>query len=130
MEAIERVRATFEKDRFATENGAVIDRIGDHFAACSLTIDERHFNAVGTVMGGVPFMLADFTFAVASNWQKPGTVSLNSTITFLGVAKGTRLLAEANCIKNGKSTCCYRIDVHDDLSNPVAAVMITGYHKG
>lgn len=126
---IEEVRSLFENDRFATENGAVIDSIGDHTATCSLTLTKRHQNAMGSLMGGVPFMLADFTFAVASNWQQPGTVSLNSSITFLGTAKGTRLSATAVCVKSGRSTCCYRVDVIDDLGTQIAAVMITGFHK-
>ena len=84
---------------------------------------------MGAVMGGVPFTLADFAFAVASNWQNPGTVSISSNIAFLGVAKGDKLIAEAACVKDGRSTCYYRIDVYDDLKRPVAAVTITGFHK-
>ena len=96
---------------------------------CSLKINDNHKNAVGAVMGGVPFMLADFAFAVAANHQEPKSVSLNSTITFLGVAKGEKLIAEANCIKNGRSTCYYSITVCDDLNNLVAEVNITGFNK-
>lgn len=129
MNSIDEVRAFFEKDRFATENGAVIDEIGDHYAKCSMKIADRHMNAMGSLMGGATFTLADFTFAVASNWQKPGTVSISSNIAFLGVPKGSSLIAEAVMVKNGRTTCYYRIDIDDDLGNKVAAVTITGYHK-
>lgn len=129
METIEEVREMFRKDRFATENGVVIDEIGAHYARCSLRLADRHRNAMGAVMGGALFMLADFAFAVASNWQVPGTVSLNASITYLGVAKGETLSAEAVCVKDGRTTCCYRIDIHDEKGTPVAAVMTTGYHK-
>ena len=71
----------FQNDRFATENGAVIEEVDDHYAKCSLKIENRHRNAMGAVMGGVYFTLADFALAVASNWQKMGYVSLNSEIT-------------------------------------------------
>lgn len=129
MNSIEGVREMFEKDRFATENGAVIDEIGDHYAKCSMEIAERHKNAMGALMGGATFTLADFAFAVASNWQKPGTVSISSNIAFLGVAKGSRITAEAVMVKDGRTTCYYRIDINDDLGNKVAAVTIMGYHK-
>ena len=129
METIEEVRTLFAKDRYATESGAVIDEIGDHYAKCSLKLGELHKNAMGGVMGGVPFTLADFAFAVASNWQEPGSVSLSSNMTFLGTAKGECLIAEARCVKNGRTTSYYRIDVTDELGNPVAAVTTTGYHK-
>lgn len=130
MEAktLEEVQKLFANDRFATENGAVIEAVGDHCATCSLVLEARHRNAMGAVMGGVSFTLADFAFAVASNWQKIGTVSLHSDIAYLGVAKGTRLIAQASCVKDGRTTCYYRIDVRDDLGNPVAAVNTTGYH--
>ena len=67
---LEGVRKIFEADRFATENGAVIEEIGEHSAICSLDITESHCNAMGAVMGGTYFMLADFAFAVAANWEK------------------------------------------------------------
>ena len=127
---LEEVRKIFEGDRFATENGAVIEEIGDHSAVCSLVIADSHRNAMGAVMGGTYFMLADFAFAVAANWQKMGCVSLRSDISFLGVAKGEKLIAKAVCVKDGKTTACYRVDVTDDLGNLTATVTATGYHVG
>ena len=40
------------------------------------------------------------------------------------------LIAEAFCVKNGKTTSCYRIDVKDELGNLAATVTATGYHVG
>lgn len=127
---LEEIRMIFEGDRFATENGAVVEEIGDHTATCSLVITDSHRNAMGAVMGGTYFMLADFAFAVAANWEKMGCVSLHSDISFLGAAKGKKLIAEAFCVKNGKTTSCYRIDVKDELGNLAATVTTTGYHVG
>ena len=125
---IEEVRKIFEGDRFATENGAVIDEIGERSATCSLEITGSHRNAMGAVMGGTYFMLADFAFAVAANWQRMGCVSLHSDISFLGSPRGKRLIAKAICIKNGKSTAVYRIDVSDELGNLTATITTTGYN--
>lgn len=115
------------QDRFATENGAVIDEVDDHYAKCSLKIEDRHRNAMGAVMGGVYFTLADFALAVASNWQEMGSVSLNSEIAYLTAAKGEKLTAEAVCIKNGRTTGYYKIDVRDEFGNLAAAVTATTY---
>ena len=123
MKPTEETVRTFQNDRFATENGAVIEEVDDHYAKCSLTVEDRHRNA----MGGVYFTLADFALAVASNWQEMGHVSLNSEITYLTPAKGEKLTAEAVCVKNGKTTGYYRIDVKDDLGNLAAAVTATTY---
>ena len=127
---LEEVRSIFEGDRFATENGAIIEEIGDHSATCSLLITDSHRNAMGAVMGGTYFMLADFAFAVAANWEKMGCVSLRSDISFLGAAKGKKLIAKAVCVKDGRTTACYRVDVTDELGNLAATVTATGYHVG
>ena len=125
---LEEVRKIFEGDRFATENGAVIEEIGHHSATCSLLITDSHRNAMGAVMGGTYFMLADFAFAVAANWEKMGCVSLRSDISFLGAAKREKLIAKAVCIKDGRTTACYRVDVTDEYGNLAATVTATGYH--
>lgn len=127
--SLEDVRKMFENDRFATENGMMIEETGDGYAKCSMVLEARHRNAMGAVMGGASFTLADFAFAVAANWRKVGTVSLSSNITYLGTAKGERLVAEAVCVRDGRSTAYYRIRVQDELGNPVAEVTTTGFRK-
>ncbi len=128
-EEIEKARKFFDGDRFAVENGAVIEAIGDHYARCSMKLEPKHRNAVGIVMGGAYFTLADFAFAVAANWQRVGTVSLTSNITFCGAAKGEYICAEAVCKKDGRSTCLYEINVKDELGNLAAVVSINGFHR-
>lgn len=125
---IEEIREVFEKDRFAVENGIVIDEVGENYAKCSVVLTERHKNAMGGIMGGVHFTLADFTFAVASNSGSMGTVALNTDISFLNPVKGKKLTAEANLVKDGHSTCCYNVRVTDDLGNIVAEVKTIGFH--
>lgn len=124
---LEEIRQRFSEDKFATENGAFIEEVGEHYAKCSMPLTGHHRNAMGAVMGAAYYTLADFTFAVAANWQQMGCVSLNATVSYLGAAKGDCLIAEAICLKNGRSTCCYRIDVRDEPGNLVAAVTTTGY---
>ena len=120
MKPSEEIVRFFEKDRFAAETGAVIDEIDDRYARCSLTLEAKHKNALGAVMGGVYFTLADFAFAVASNWQGDTMVSLNSQIAYLGAAKGNMLIAEAVCLKD-------EIRIKDELGNTAAVVSTTGY---
>lgn len=127
MKPSEETIRLFENDRFATENGAVIDEVDEGYAKCSLRLEDRHRNAMGAVMGGVYFTLADFALAVASNWKEMGNVSLNSEIAYLTAAKGEKLIAEAFCVKNGRTTGYYRIDVKDELGTLVAAVTSTTF---
>lgn len=78
-------------------------------------------------MGGAIFTLADFAFAVASNWNKTASVSLSASISFLGGAKGAKLIAEAVKLKEGRKTCYYEVTVCDELGNQVAHMTSNGY---
>ena len=127
-QTLEQIRELFAKDRYATENGMVIDDASEHYAKCSVTLTERHRNAMGGVMGGVHFTLADFAFAVASNQGDERTVALNTDISYIGAVKGSRLIAEAKLIKNGRSACFYIVNVSDDLGNLAAVVKCSGFH--
>lgn len=127
LDTLESVRQYFQKDRFATESGAVIEMVEDGAARCSMRLTEHHKNARGAVMGGVIFTLADFAFAVASNWQGKVQVSRTSQITFLGTAKGGQLIAAARRIKEGRHTCYYLVEISDELGTQVAYVTMDGF---
>ena len=129
MSEIEKVREIFKNDRFATEMGAQIDEIGDHSAKVSLIINEHHKNAMGGVMGGVYFTLADFAFAVASNWQNPGVVGVNVDASFIGVPKSEKIFARATLVKDGRTICTYKVDVTDENGDPVSVMQCMGFRK-
>ncbi|MEG1688033.1 MAG: PaaI family thioesterase [Angelakisella sp.] len=130
MSYLEDARAFFKADYFATETtGITIDEVELGYAKCSLTIAQKHMNAGNMVMGGAIFTLADFAFGIAANAGQPMTITLNSTISYLGVAKGKRLLAEARVIKAGRSTCVVTVEVSDELGTPVAIATMTGFRK-
>lgn len=127
MQSLDDYREFFNADLFATEaTGCVIEEVSENYSKCSLELKAKHINGAGTVMGGVIFTLADFAFAVAANPCKAQTVTSNSNITFLGKAKGKRLIAQTRLIKDGRTTCLYEIEVTDDLGNKVALVTSLG----
>ena len=124
---LEDARKFFGEDFYATKStGIQIDEIGEHYAKCSFEITRNHQNAYGGLMGGAIFTLADFAFAIASNFRSVKTVSLSSQITYLSAAKGKHVIAETRLIKDGHSTCCYEINITDDLGTKIALVTITG----
>ena len=129
MSALEEIRNRFKKDRFATEAaGIVIDHAEPGKAVCSLTLEEKHMNKNNVPMGGAVFTLADFTCAIASNgYSEKKTVSQQVSITFLAPAKGSRLIAEASCLRAGRTTAFYAVDVKDELGNYVAHATMNGY---
>ena len=127
MSDLEKAREFFDGDFFATKaTGIIIEEVGEHFARCSFEINRNHQNAYGGVMGGAIFTLADYTFAVSSNFNQPQTVSITSQINFIGMAKGKKLVSESHLIKDGRSICVYGIDITDELGTKVAFVTFTG----
>lgn len=130
LDVLKKVQERFANDRYATDNGAVIEGVGDGYARIVMELDDHHYNAVGGVMGGAIFTIADFAFAVASNWQDKTVVSQTAQITYLGRVKGKRMIAEARQMKDGRSMCYYVVDVTDELGNRVAHVTSSGFHVG
>ena len=125
--SLEEAREYFKGDRFATDSGMVLDEFGDGSASCSVELGEGHRNANGGIMGGVMFTLADFAFAVAANNKHMPTVAQQVSINYLNAAKSGRLTAKASCIKDGRSTCVYNVDVTDDSGRDIARFTATGF---
>ena len=130
MTDLERAKAFFAKDTFATEvTGIEIAEVAKGYAKCRLPIEDKHKNAVGAVMGGVLFTLADFTFAVAANFDADAvTVTLATQIQYLSPAKGDLLFAQSRLLKNGRHNCFYEITVTDNCGTTVAIASVTGAH--
>lgn len=129
MTPLEEARKYFADDCYATcSTGCDILEVGEKYAKCVLHLDGRHCNAVGQVMGGVAYTLADFTFAVAANFRQGKTVTVNASISYLGTVKGKVLYGESRLIKDGRRNCFYEVSVTDDMGNLVAVANFTGVH--
>lgn len=126
FDSIDIMREYFADDEFATKClGARIDSYEPGRSVVSMDIDDRHHNAAGFVMGGVPFTLGDFALAVCSNVGQPHSSSVVCSIEYLRRAKGSRLIATCTADKSGRRLGFYTIDVHDDLGTHVAKMTAT-----
>jgi acyl-CoA thioesterase len=121
--SLEAARAYFGNDRYATERcGAQIDEAARGRAVCSFVIQPWHLNAMGNVMGGAVFTLADFALAVASNFGQQPHVTVTSSVEYLTAAKGERLTATCTADRSGSRLGFYTTRVEDDLGRLVALV--------
>ena len=130
MNSLTEIREAFSRDRFSTNQAGIrIVSVQPDTAVCEMPITPEHLNARGTVMGGAIFTLADFTAAVAANAfaQCTNTISLHADISYLSPAKGTKLIATARCIKQGRTTALHTIEIRDDLNTLVAYANMNGY---
>lgn len=132
MPTLDDLKKRFQDDRYATRlTGAEIREAEPGRAVCGLALRPDHMNANNAPMGGAVFTLADFAFAVAANgFADRVTVSQHVSVTFLSPAKGRELLAEARCLKAGRTTCLYQVDVRDDKGTYVAHAEFNGFTLG
>ena len=127
FQSLEEAKAFFVKDRFATENNMSLEALTEDGAVCVMELTERHQNAEDHLMGGAILALADFTFAVASNNAHRPSVAQQVSLSFLNASKGKKLISTAFCVKSGRTSCVYRIEVKDDLGKDIAQAMFTGF---
>jgi acyl-CoA thioesterase len=130
MKDAQELRRYFEGDRFVALAGIEIDSVSEGAASCSVILEEKHMNALGSPQGGLIYTLADFAFAAASNAGGDPTVTIGGNIHYIGASKGKRLTALAlEKSPGGKRVCVYEVTVSDDTGAVVALASFTGYVK-
>ncbi len=128
MSSLEEAKRIFSGDIYASSvTGIEIVAAESGYAKCSLKIEDKHKNALGEVMGGVMFTMADYAFAIASNLGQPTTVTQTSQIVYMSGVKGDVLYAETEKIKSGRKTCLYKISIYDSTGVQNAYVTTTGF---
>ena len=124
---IEEAQAFFSGDRFATENGMRLEELDENHSVTSMTIDARHRNALGGVMGGAIFTLADLAFAALTNDRERSVVAQQVSINYLSAPKDGQLVATARYRKDGRSSCVVNVDVTDGSGRDIAQFVGTGF---
>lgn len=117
------VRAWIQDDPWTQALGIRFLALGRGFCRLGLTLQPHMVNFQGYPHGGVIFSLADIAFGAACNSHGETAVALNMTISFLtAVPAGSRLVAEAREIKQGKRAAFYQVSVTSEEGVPVAQV--------
>ena len=124
---VEELEAFFTGDKFATQAAGcrIVEGRRGH-AVCEMElVRDVHYNAMGGVMGGAIFTLADFALAIACNIGEEPTVSVSNTIEFMNAAKGSKLIATCDADKSGRRLGFYTVDITDDTGRAVAKMCAT-----
>lgn len=88
----------------------------------ALSLQPHMVNFQGYPHGGVIFSLADVAFGAACNSNGEPAVALSMTISYLAsVPAGSRLLAEARQVREGRRAGFYEITVSADDGGAVVA---------
>lgn len=129
--SIDTVRSVMEKDVFAAQvAGCRILEASSGFGRCSMRVEQHHRNAMGNIMGGAIFTLADYALSIASNYGSEPTMSVSCSIEFISVSHGSELFASAELDKSGRSTVFGTVRVTDDTGKLIALMMATCHKLG
>lgn len=129
MENIEKMKVFFQKDAFAAGEGLEICSVTDKESVITAQITEKHLNANGCVQGGMLYTIADFAFAVLSNFLHPMTVTQSGQIQYLRAAVTTSIKAVAKeRARYGRNTSC-EVIVYDDKDEIVCVCHFSGFIK-
>ena len=117
------LKARIEADPWTRALGIQFLALGRGFCRLGLTVQPHMVNFQGYPHGGVIFSLADIAFGAACNSHGGTAVALNMIISFLtAVPAGSRLVAEAREIKQGRQAGFYQVSVTSEEGALVAQV--------
>jgi acyl-CoA thioesterase len=101
------------------------------YCRLGLTLQPHMVNFQGFPHGGVIFSVADIAFGSACNSHGEPAVALSMTISFVtAVATGSRLLAEAREVKQGRRAGFYEVVVSSAAGALVAQVHCVAHRVG
>lgn len=127
---LETVRNYFSADLYAVQTSAI--RIVDAEpgkAVVAVTIDERHCNAKGGVMGGLLLTMADFASAIADWKEDEINLTVASSMQFTSAPKDNELTATSTASRRGRTMGFYDIDIRDGSGKLVAKGSYTLMHR-
>jgi len=117
------LKARIQDDPWTRTLGIEFLALGRGFCRVALTLQPHMVNFQGYPHGAVIFALADIAFGAACNSHGEDAVALNMTISFLSaVPVGSRLVAEAREIKQGRRAGFYEVTVASQEGTRVAQV--------
>lgn len=98
---ISKASRIFSGDTYAIYNKIEIVEANENFAICKGAIGENSLNGDGSIQGGLIYTLADFTFAVYTNYIAPVTVTQIGNISYVkpGRKENKYIYAKATLIE-------------------------------
>jgi uncharacterized protein (TIGR00369 family) len=104
------------------------DELGAGTARLSLPIEPHLTNSLGTAHGGVIMSLLDVALCTAARTLHPesiGVITIDLSVSFIGGASGTRLLADARVLKDGRSMSFVEGEAKNEDGSLVAKAIAT-----
>lgn len=112
---------------FKHNNYKFIDYEEGKYAELKVELNDNSYNPYKIAHGGLIFGLGDHAMGIVAGTTGRNVVTLSSNISYLKPAKGKYLIAKAEMIKNGKTTCFLRCNIYND-NNDLVSTMDGNYY--
>ena len=104
------------------------DALGEGSARLSMPIEPHLTNSLGTAHGGVIVSLLDVALCTAARTLHPdsiGVITIDLSTSFIGGAKGARLLADARVLKDARTMSFVEAEAKNEDGSLVAKAIAT-----
>jgi uncharacterized protein (TIGR00369 family) len=132
LEAMEKrlafTREYQSKIPFVMHLGLTTEALGEGSARISMSLPEHFTNSLGTAHGGVIMSLLDVALCTAARTLHPdsiGVITIDLATSFIGGGSGTKLVAEARVLKDGRSLIFVEGEAKNADGSLVAKAMAT-----
>ena len=109
--------------------GIEINQINADESVVSLVIDQRHYQHVGIVHGGIYVLLAESAASIAAaatlEDPKKSAVALEINANHLRATREGSLSARSKCLHKGRKTLVYEVQVRDNRDKLVSVARCT-----
>ena len=122
-------KETLAKDKgFINNNNFEVIKVKENYCELDGIITQSSLNHIGIVHGGYIFGLADTAARIAAMTNGGNVVTIDSTISYIKPAKGSRITAKASAIKTGKTISVFEVQITNEKEDLVAKATITFYN--
>ena len=129
MEKLELLQRYFDGDGYVKLSGIEIEQVTEEKAVVCAKIGLQHLNGNGFVQGGMLYTLADFAFAVLSNYLHPMTVTQGGQISYLRAAKTKTVKAVATETARAGHNTVSEVLIYDDQDTVICICHFNGFVK-
>jgi len=115
-------------DGFVSNNNYKLVDIDENYCELEGIITETSLNPYGIAHGGYIFGLDDTAAGIAARAKGRNAVTVSSSISYIRMAKGNKIIAIAKCLKEGKNISNYEVEILDEDNKIIAKVLIEYYY--
>ena len=110
---------------FIKNNNYNIVEVREDYCKLEGIITETSLNNLNMAHGGYLFGLADTAGGIAAMTGGRGVVTINSSISYVKPARGSKLTAIAELLQKGNTIATFEIEIFDDENDLVSKATIT-----